>query len=249
LADLVANCRGAYNFVAAAHPQLAHYTDDANANIASQPGAFLTAGLQELVYYLLALPPFDTWAGDPARRSRLARITALIESFASMPVLGHPNASRGRLRASTNSPGDVLEVWSYGFYHLFFGYLSRGGLDEEEDEDVIAPLGMVPVMTMHQVKGLQFPFVFVGHMGEDYGVTITHKLETQLAQFPSNPARSFVRPPEDVRAELDLIRQYYVAYSRAEWALILMGTNSQFKKGRVPCGPNASWLRSRVLPL
>ena len=39
--------------------------------------------------------------------------------------------------------------------------------DDEEDEDVIVPLGMVPVMTMHQSKGLEFPIVFVGHMGEN----------------------------------------------------------------------------------
>jgi len=136
---------------------------DANANLASRPGSFVTANLQEIVYYLLALPPFDGWSADPVRRVRLARITALIESFASMPVPGYPNASRGRLRTSTNFPGDVFEQWSYGFYHLFFGYLSRVGLDEDEDEDVIAPLGLVPVMTMHQAKGLQFPFVFVGH--------------------------------------------------------------------------------------
>src|SRR5262249_20810345 len=147
-------------------PRLAQYTAAANANVAARPGAFFTANLQELIYYVLSLPPFDGWAGDPARRVRLARITSLLESFASMPVPGNPNASRGRLRASTNYPGDVLEPWSMGFYHLFFGYLSRAGLDEEEDEDVITPLGMVPVMTMHQAKGLQFPFVFVGHMGE-----------------------------------------------------------------------------------
>jgi DNA helicase-2/ATP-dependent DNA helicase PcrA len=136
-----------------------------------------------------------------------------------------------------------------GFYHLFFGYLSRAGLDEEEDEDVIAPLGMVPVMTMHQAKGLQFPFVFVGHMGEGPSVSVSHLLETQLAQFPTNPARSFVLLPENVRSELDLIRQYYVAYSRAQWALILMGTNQQFSRGRIPSGPNSTWLRNRILPL
>jgi DNA helicase-2/ATP-dependent DNA helicase PcrA len=132
---------------------------------------------------------------------------------------------------------------------LFFGYLSRTGLDEEEDEDTIAPLGMVPVMTMHQAKGLQFPFVFVGHMGEDANVSVAHQLETRLAQFPTNPARAFARLPEQMRAELDLIRQYYVAFSRAQWALVLMGTNNQFRQGRVPCGPNPAWLPNRVLPL
>jgi DNA helicase-2/ATP-dependent DNA helicase PcrA len=195
LNDLVANCRREYARLAAAHPRLARYTADANANIAAHPGAFLTANLQELVYYVMSLPPFDGWAADPVRRIRLARITALIESFASMPVPGYPNASRGRLRASTNFPGDVLEQWSFGFYQLFFGYLSRTGLDEEEDEDVIAPSGMVPIMTMHQSKGLQFPFVFVGHMGEAAYVSVSHQLETSLSQFPTNPTRSFARRP------------------------------------------------------
>ena len=166
-----------------------------------------------------------------------------------MPVPGHPNASRGRLRSSPTVPGEVLDQWSFGFYHLFFGYLSRTGMDEDEDDEVIAPLGMVPIMTMHQSKGLQFPFVFVGHMNERPYVSIAHHLETQLAQFPNNPARSFARLSEPVRAELDLIRQYYVAYSRARWALILMGTNPQFSQGRTPCGPNAAWLRNRVFPL
>ena len=249
LNDLVASCRREYARLATAHPRLAQYAANANANIAAQPGAFLTANLQELIYYVMSLPPFDGWAGDPARRVRLAQITALVESFASMPIPGYPNASRGRLRASTNFPGDVFEQWSFGFYHLFFGYLSRAGLDEDEDEDVIAPLGMVPIMTMHQAKGLQFPFVFVGHMGESPNVSVSHQLETQLSRFPTNPARSFARLPENIRAELDLIRQYYVAYSRAQWALILMGTNQQFSRGRIPSGPNSSWLRNRVLPL
>src|SRR5579883_197693 len=182
LLDLVTNCRTEYARQAAANPNLSQYVSNANANLAGRPGAFLTASLQELVYYLLSLPPFDGWAADPVRRVRLARITALLESFASMPVLGHPNASRGRLRSSTNFPGDVLEQWSYDFYHLFFGYLARAGLDEEEDGDVIAPLGLVPVMTMHQAKGPQFPFVFVGHMGENPRVSIAHQLETQLSQ-------------------------------------------------------------------
>ncbi len=70
-------------------------------------------------------------------------------------------------------------------------------------------------------------------MGEDLQVSIAHRLETQLSQFPTNPARSFARLPEAVRAELDLIRQYYVAYSRAQWALILVGTNQQLARGRI----------------
>jgi DNA helicase II / ATP-dependent DNA helicase PcrA len=224
LAELVTSCRGEYSRLVNVHPQLRKYVSDAHTNLRAHPGDYLTASLQELVYYLLSLQPFDGWTNDPARRVRLARITSLVESYSSMPVPGHPNASRGRMRASSSNPGEITRAWSPGFYHLFFGYLSRAGLDEEEDEDVISPLGMVPVMTMHQAKGLQFPFVFVGHMAEEQNISVSHQLETQLSRFPTNPARAFSLLQEATRAELDLIRQYYVAYSRAQWALILMGT-------------------------
>jgi ATP-dependent DNA helicase UvrD/PcrA len=249
LATMITSYQTTYAQLAATNPRLRDYIARAHQSLAARPAAYLSANLQELVYYLLALPPFDAWANDPARRVRLARITALIESYSSMPVPGHPNVSRGGLRASDVNLGEVDHRWSPNFYHLFFGYLSRTGLDEEEDEEAIAPLGMVPVMTMHQAKGLQFPFVFVGHMGEDPNISVAHQLETQLSLFPTNAARAFARLPEQVRAELDLIRQYYVAYSRAQWALILMGTNGQFRTGRVPCGPNPAWLPNRVLPL
>ena len=249
LANAIATYRAAYTQLAVSNPALLNYVTSSHQVLQARPGAYLSANLQELVYYLLSLPPFDGWAIDPARRVRLARITALIESYSSMPVPGHPNVSRGRLRASDVHLGEVDHQWTPSFYHLFFGYLSRTGLDEEENEDAIAPLGMVPVMTMHQVKGLQFPFVFVGHLGEGPAVSLSHQLETRLAPFPTNPARAFARLPEQTRAELDLIRQYYVAYSRAQWALILMGTNTHFRQARTPCGPNQAWLANRALPL
>jgi DNA helicase-2/ATP-dependent DNA helicase PcrA len=247
--DFAASCQAEYTRLASTYPPLRKYIDDCHKAFASNAGQFLKASLQEIVYYLLSLPPFDAWQVDPVRRGRMARLTALFEAYVSMPVPGRPNLSRGSLRASSGNPGEIVEGWSRSFYHLFVGYLSRAGLDEEEDDDVICPPGMVPVMTMHQSKGLQFPFVFVGHMGQNWETSATHRLETELGQFPGNPARAFPRLSEDLRAELDLIRQYYVAYSRAQNALIVVGTHVQFAKGAVPCGPNAAWMNNQVPPL
>ena len=207
LVAMVNSCTQRYAAIAATNPKLANYVDDVHANLAAHPGERLSSTLQEIVYYLLALPPFDGWAQVADRRARLARVTALIESYASMPVAGHPNVSRGSLMASNSNPGEVTGKWLPGFYYLFFGYLCRAGLDEEEDEEAIAPPGMVPVMTMHQAKGLQFPFVFVGHMGEDFKVSTAHRLETEFSVFPIRPERSFQLIAESVRAELDMIRQ------------------------------------------
>lgn len=249
-----ADIRATYDRLAAASPPLANYVAQSSAAIRAKPGQFFDAQLQELSYYILSLDPFSAWQNDPVRRVRLARLTALLEAFASMPILDsagviRPNLTRGLLRASTPNPGEVYGAWLGSFYNLFIGYVSESGFDDEEDEDAICPPGMVPVMTMHQCKGLQFPYVFVGHMGENPEVNASHQLETLLAPYPINSARTFARPSEAQRAEMDMIRQYYVAYSRAKYALILLGTKAQFARISVPLGPTRNWMRRVSRPL
>lgn len=228
------------------HPKLSKYLDDVRKNLASNADVYLDATLQELVFYLIALPPFDAYMGSPESRQRLARLTALIESYASIPVQGYRRVFRGNLRADPAGSGSVDPKWLKTFYRLFFGYLAKGGVNDVEDENVICPLGMVSVMTMHQSKGLEFPFVFVGHLGDNAKADSTHALEDMLGAFPNLSNRTFKNLSADVRAELDTIRKYYVAYSRAEHALVLLGTKSQVSKGATPCGPNKTWLRNAV---
>jgi DNA helicase-2/ATP-dependent DNA helicase PcrA len=125
-------------------------------------------------------------------------------------------------------------------------------MDEVGDDEVICPPGYVPVMTIHQAKGLEFPFVFVGHLSEKPKVGDAHHLESQMAAFPGNPQRTFHLALPTVRAELDRIRQFYVAYSRAQYALILVGTKAQVANATgnaVPCGPKRGWLSQRLINL
>lgn len=225
----------------------------ATAGTAARP--WFQCNLQELAFYLMGKEPFTAWSADPARRVRLARLTALLESYSSMPVMDpatgqpRPNVSRGDMAASTVNTGEVIELWLNSFYHLFLTYLNDTGLDDEEDDEVICPSGYVPVMTMHQSKGLEFPFVFVGHMGADAEISDSHRIEDLFTGFPGNPNRVFQRPHAQQRAEMDLIRQFYVAYSRAEHALVLLGTRAQMIKGNIPCGPTKTWLRNQSLPI
>lgn len=237
------------------HAPLRNWVTSVTSSIKAKAGSNFDSNLQEITYYLLSMEPFNTWQQDPVRRVRLGRLTQLLEAYSSMPVLDpatgmpRPFVTRGFLRASVSHPGEVTGPWLSSFYHLFLGYVLDAGFDDEEEADTICPPGMVPVMTMHQAKGLEFPFVFVGHLGESPKKSAAHELETLFAAYPSNPARSFFRPPASERAELDMIRQYYVAYSRAKYALILLGTKQQFGKGTVPCGPAPNWIRHRTKPL
>jgi DNA helicase II / ATP-dependent DNA helicase PcrA len=249
------NIRSTYDRLAATSQPLSDYTQQARASIRAKQGEYFDCQLQELVYYLLSLEPFSRWEQDPVRRIRLGRLTKLLEAYASLPILDpatglpRPNVNRGLLRASDYNLGEVYGSWLGAFYHLFIGYVTQTGFDDEEVEEVICPADMVPVMTIHQSKGLEFPFVFVGHMGGGIRISASHELETLFSAFPTNPARIFMRPPIIQRAEMDLIRQYYVAYSRAKYALILLGTRGQFSASSVPLGPNRNWVRNRTLPL
>lgn len=233
----------------ALHPKLDKYLDRVRANLQKHPDKYLDATLQELVYYLLPLPPFDDAMQDPESRARLAQLTKLVESYASIPVQNRANVFRGNLQANKDGSGSVRPEWLKTFYGRFFGYLAKGGVNDLEDETQIAPRGTFPIMTMHQAKGLEFPVVFVGHLGESAQADATHTLENMFTPIPNLPNRTFPNLTADVRAELDCIRQYYVAYSRAEYALILVGTKGQLSKGAVPCGPSTGWLARQVLPL
>lgn len=246
LPDILAEFRAEALTLKAQHSDLAKYIDRVHSNLATNPGKYLDATLQELAYYLLALSPFAARMSDQDSRPRLAKLTALIESYASIPVQGQPNVFRGTLSSNVDASGSVHPAWLNRFYGRFFGYLAKGGVNDVEDETLISPHGMVSVMTIHQSKGLEFPFVFVGHLGDQATPDSTHELEDILRNFPNLSGRTFTALPASTRAELDMIRKYYVAYSRAEYALVLLGTKQQVSKGATPCGPTKSWLRNAV---
>jgi DNA helicase-2/ATP-dependent DNA helicase PcrA len=244
--------RVAFDRLAAANIDLTDYVRRATAALQASSGKPLDANLQELAYYLMSIEPFSTWQQNPVRRVRLGKLTKLLEAYSSMPVLDtttglpRPGVTRGFMLASNHYLGEVDAKRLGSFYYLFLGYVLNAGFDDEEDEDVIVPAGMVPVMTMHQSKGLEFPFVFVGHLGENPNISAAHELETLFSGYPANPARTFTRAPASERAEMDMIRQYYVAYSRAKYALILLGTKTHFSKQTVPLGPVRNWVRHRT---
>ena len=108
------------------------------------------------------------------------------------------------------------------------------------DEDIIpsVPRDRLQLMTIHQSKGLEFPLVIV-----DAGTRfrINHRLQRFL-RFPDNPSNvtqveDDIEPyiQDQLRAQRsaldrtfdDLTRLYYVAYSRAQSILLLIGNDTQ----------------------
>lgn len=125
----------------------------------------------------------------------------------------------------------VLEaIWN------IFIPLSTGGIGIEESLLETLPDDRINVLSIHQSKGLEFPLVIV-----DVGSRFkTNDIRTQRLRFPKglkdemtieDSVRKHSSLGQSTRSEKDrsfddLTRLYFVAFSRAESVLLLVGLNS-----------------------
>ena len=116
--------------------------------------------------------------------------------------------------------------------------IAEGDVDIDEDIMPHVPRSHFPFMTIHQAKGLEYPLIIVD-VASDYKTN--HRMQ-RFRRFPEKP--SSVQNLEDdlgpyceigklrknrgalARTFDDLIRLYYVAYSRPQSTLLLVGLDS-----------------------
>lgn len=250
--------RVAFQQAARNNPHLADYVKKARKRIASVPAGQrimlssskgeinFPATLQELFYHLLNHEPFKTWLDDPERTVRLGALTKAIEAYSSNPIPTRDTPTRGFLRTSNSVGGSVSFQWRQNFYYSLVGLLVSQGLDEPEDTEELFPVDRLPVMTVHQVKGLEFPFVFAAGLNESAQASAAYLLEDDLLQFRKTASQP-QRFNAGERALQDLARFYYVAYSRAQYALIMLATTSHVNEQRPAFGGQGrAWYRHRV---
>lgn len=210
-----------YDSIASANTPLAAYVTQAAQVIANKGTAErITPATPTIIYRILSHQPFVGYQANPEMDLRLSKLTRLFESFCSQygRELWTDNTNAGRLSI----------FWYSNFYYGLCGYLEKKGLDDDEDEEVVCPSGYFPIMTVHQAKGLEFDFVFVGNLGVSVSSSNAHQLEEDLRPFRFNPP-AVVHPIAASRWHDD-IRQHFVAFSRARFALILIATDGQLRK-------------------
>lgn len=227
-----------YQRVATTSRTLARYVEEARAQIASRgPQERLNTGVMELFYILLSFEPFAGWQGDIERSLRLAKLTRILEAYTAMPYENDPERTRNWLFTS-QAGGSASWRWRTSFYWGLASVLQQEGLDDEEDEYVPFPPGRLPIMTIFQAKGLQFPFVFVGTTENDRPtVSGTHQAEELLQPFRAEPPLEF---NADQRAVQDQVRLFYVAHSRAQYGLTLLATHKQRDNDAPHLGPRGA---------
>lgn len=193
---------------------LDEYVSKAHANLDNRDTEEWLESVMDVFYRLVSHEPFSSWREtEPNRAKRLATLTNLLEAYT--------NVYNGKLRTSGHYEGHISHGWLRTFYYNFIQYVANSGFDEPEDPYDQIPAGYVQVMTVHQAKGLEFPFVIAGDVDKSDGPDGTHFMEDVLAPYSDlNTDGSSA----DVRAAGDNIRRFFVQYSRAQDALVLAGT-------------------------
>ena len=137
---------------------------------------------------------------------------------------------------------DVSEKSVAHLLQNFLAPIASGAAKVDEDLIEAFPRDRMNVLSIHQSKGLEFPLVIVdvgsdfppaskfpkGHYGHAFKrfpqePNTPHNLEDLLRDY--SPLGKPTRDPVD-RAFDDLYRQYFVAFSRPQDVLLLVGLNS-----------------------
>lgn len=148
--------------------------------------------------------------------------TGLCSDFSANIILGNGY--------EINRDSVIEAIWNI-FVPIALGAVT---VDLDILEDI--PKNRMNIMSIHQSKGLEFPIVIVD-VGSDFKMNYAYH---SFRRFPGAPGKSCTI--EDKMREFspigkpgrrgldrafdDLIRQYFVAFSRAENILILVGLNS-----------------------
>ncbi len=138
-------------------------------------------------------------------------------------------------------------------FRKIFAPIALGAIEVNEELLDTLPRDRMNIMSIHQAKGLEFPLVIVD-VGSEFN--INHRTQ-RFKRFPENGGETCTmendlrrfsqfplpdREPLD-RAFDDLIRQYFVAFSRSQDILVLVGTNSMLAR-RIP-NVAIGWDRTR----
>jgi len=101
------------------------------------------------------------------------------------------------------------------FYRSFLPILLDRDVDQEELPQI--PPNHFPLMTIHQSKGLEFPIVFVGRLDGASSDVQLSRLEGLLSDYLTYDASDSWG-----KSAVDAAKKFYVAYSRAIYALFIL---------------------------
>ena len=225
ISDEVVKWYEEYNKNKDKYPELKNYVDSSVKKLKTmEEGSFIGPSIENILYKIYACSPFTEWLNDKEKSYRLGKLTNLFNSYSTIPT--ENLVSKGAPTIDEHNKGKIDIKWLIEFYGSLVGHF-LGGIDDIEDEEITIPEGKVPIMTVHQAKGLEFPFVFVYLQKWQNKANDGAILEREFADYTD-----FKRIPTIPRTKTfqDIIRFHYVAYSRAQYGLIHLWSSETISK-------------------
>lgn len=171
-------------------------------------------------------PYFEAFSDDPEHQVYLegiSRAAGQLVSFSGYrgSILREPAHNKRSVEAALRD---------------FLAPLADGDIDIDEEIFADVPRACLNMMTIHQAKGLEFPLVLVDVSTDFKGNYVAQRFK----RFPENPSSTVeleeafapftsIGPLRQHRTPIqrtfeDIVREYYVAYSRPEAVLVLVGS-------------------------
>jgi len=178
----------------------------------------LPTTIQEIFFKFLNAKYFmDKIEQDPEIANNLALISQIFDSFYSI--------------YGTAIKFDIInsKIQDYSIRKLInklFLVIEDEGLSEPEDPDFSIVKGKVQIMTFHQAKGLEFPFVFCQHINSEPKEDDSHILEDLFKNYRKIKPEGELLENGNTRAFFDHVRLIYVGLSRPINGLIIFGTGT-----------------------
>ena len=186
----------------------------------------------ELCFKVVTWFPF--FQNDPEGQVYLEAITRCISQAATYSTYGSSIIAKAKnsVHIGNSVRRAILDV---------FVPLAESEIEVDEDIMPHVPRSRLPFLTIHQAKGLEFPLAIVD-VGSDYQ---KDSPKTRFRRFPEEPSN--VQRIEDdlapyctigslrttrpslARSFDDLVRLYYVALSRAQSAVLLVGLHPSLR--------------------
>lgn len=190
----------------------------------------------ELVFKLISWMP--SFQSDPEHQVWLEALSRIIASAGMVSPYGMHLLQN----TAGNNQGDHVRRSRSSFVRDALLPIAENEIEVDEDIMPSVPHNHMQLMTIHQAKGLEFPLVIV-----DVGSHFTRNHPSQrFLRFP-NCASNVAQAEDDVEPHLatplrggregidrtfdDLARLYYVAYSRPQSVLMLVGCEKCLRYG------------------
>lgn len=177
-----------------------------------------------LLYQLFEFTPFAKILDDDLNNGavdlrpirNLAKLSQIVAKF---EYLHHVNIF------TQKKFDDTIEK----FFNMYMRFLFNGGIGEYEDDTEYAPSGCVSFLTIHQSKGMEFPIVIVGSLGNNP----RNRNSELLSEIENKYFYRKAFEPADTIKFFDFWRLYYTAFSRAQ-DLLVLSCNEKEGQGRQP---------------